>query len=110
MKLKIKLLAAWRVRFQLWAEGDKLWAEGDKLWAEGDKLRAEGNKLWAEGDKLWAEGDKLWAEGILEVRGNVTVEWKNDGSCVLGTGETFTEEDAQSLPAALAEAHEREAA
>ena len=86
MKLKIKLLASWRLRFQ---------------------LRAEGDKLRAEGDKLWAEGDKLWAEAILDVRGNVTVDWKNDGSCVLGTGEVFTKEDAESLPAALAEAHEK---
>ena len=71
-----------------------IWKIRLKLRAEGDKLRAEGNKLWAEGDKLWAEGDKLWAEGILEVYGNIQLEWKwraekNDYACELETGEIF---------------------
>ena len=80
---------------KLCAEGDKLWAEGDKLCAEGDKLCAEGDKLWAEGDKLWAEGDKLWAEAIIEVYGNIKLEWKNcstkkqDYECHLENGEIF---------------------
>lgn len=52
-------------------------------------------KLWAEGSKLWAEGDKLWAEAILEVHGNIKIEWKNwdekkqDHECHLETGEVF---------------------
>ena len=52
-------------------------------------------KLWAEGNKLRAEGDKLWAEGILEVYGNIKLEWKNyssekqDSECHLETGEVF---------------------
>ena len=85
----------WNIRLKLRAEGNKLWAEGDKLWAEGDKLYAEGSKLWAEGSKLWAEGDKLWAEAILEVHGNIKLEWKNwdsekeDYECHLETGEIF---------------------
>jgi len=80
---------------KLRAEGNKLRAEGNKLRAEGNKLRAEGNKLWAEGDKLRAEGNKLWAEGILEVYGNIKLEWKNydvgkqDYECHLETGEIF---------------------
>ena len=78
----------WKIRLELRAEGSKFWAEGDKLWAEGSKLRAEG-------DKLRAEGDKLWAEGILEVYGNIELEWKNwseekqDYECHLETGEVF---------------------
>jgi hypothetical protein len=58
-------------------------------------LRAEGDKLRAEGDKLWAEGDKLWAEAILEVHGNIKLEWKNydskkdDFERHLETGEVF---------------------
>ena len=52
-------------------------------------------KLRAEGNKLWAEGDKLWAEAILEVHGNIKLEWKNwdsekrDSECHLETGEIF---------------------
>ena len=52
-------------------------------------------QLWAEGSKLRAEGDKLWAEGILEVYGNIELEWKNwdsqkqDYECHLETGEIF---------------------
>ena len=49
-------------------------------------------KLWAEGTKLRAEGTKLWAEKILEVHGNIGVEWKWRGDvldCRLETGEVF---------------------
>jgi len=87
-KKELGLNFIWRIRIQLRAEGDK-------LWAEGDKLRAEGDKFWAEGDKLWAEGDKLRAEAILEVYGNIKLEWKNwseekqDYECHLETGEVF---------------------
>jgi hypothetical protein len=116
MKKELGLKFIWNIRLKLWAEGNKLWAEGDKLrvegnklWAEGDKLRAEGNKLRAEGNKLRAEGDKLraegnklraegnklWAEGIIEVYGNIKLEWKNYNEkyqsygCHLETGEIF---------------------
>ena len=85
----LSLLFIWNTRLKLYAEGDKLWAEGDKLYAEGDKLYAEGNKLYAEGFKLYAEGDKLWAEAIIEVHGNIKLEWKPNGDCVLETGEVF---------------------
>ena len=55
------------------------------------------DKLWAEGDKLRAEGDKLWACKIIELIGNVTVQWTyvktveyNDFyRCELGNGMTF---------------------
>ena len=47
------------------------------------------NKLRAEGAKLWAGGDKLWAEAILQVHGDITLQWREDGSCVLETGEVF---------------------
>jgi hypothetical protein len=96
--IRIKLYAEgnklWAEGNKLRAEGDKLYAEGNKLWAEGNKLYAEGNKLWAEGNKLWAEGDKLWAESVLEVYGNIKLEWKyvsekNDYECWLETGEIF---------------------
>jgi len=70
------------------------WQERAKLRAEGAKLRAEGAKLRAEGAKLRAEGDKLWAEAILEIKGNITLEWtwvseKSDYKCTLETGEVF---------------------
>ena len=82
-----ELTLVWGSRLKLKAEGNKLWAEGDKLWAEGNRLRAEGNKLRAE-------GDRLWAEAILELRGNIKMEWeyvmkKKDYKCTLGTGEVF---------------------
>jgi len=73
---------------QYWKERLKLYAEGNKLWAEGNKLRAEG-------DKLHAEGNKLWAEGIIKIKGNILLEWKNydekrrDFECHLQTGEIF---------------------
>jgi hypothetical protein len=92
--MKLTLKVAWKKRAKLRAEGAKLRAEGDKLRAEGDKLWAESDKLWAEGDKLWAEGDKLWAEAVIEIKGNITIEWtwvseKKDYRCTLGTGEVF---------------------
>ena len=67
-----------------------IWGIRKKLWAEGDKLRAEGEKLRAEGDKLWAEGEKLWAEAVIEVYGNIKMEWilkseKSDYQCKLET-------------------------
>ena len=93
-KLRLKLRAEGaKLRAEgnkLYAEGNKLWAEGAKLYAEGNKLRAEGAKLWAEGDKLRAEGDKLWAEAILEVHGNIKIEWTGK-RCKLETGEVFEE-------------------
>jgi hypothetical protein len=56
-------------------------------WQERAKLRAEG-------DKLRAEGDKLWAEAILEIKGNILIQWiwvpeKKDYKCKLETGEEF---------------------
>jgi hypothetical protein len=79
---------------KLSAEGEKLWREGNKIRTEGDKLSAEGEKLWMEGDKLSAEGDKLWAEAIIEVYGNIEVQWeynkdKQTYECHLETGEVF---------------------
>ena len=97
--MQLTLEIAWEKRLKLYAEGDKLkaevtklWAEGTKLRAEGEKLYAEGDKLRAEGDKLRAEGDKLWAEAILEIKGNIKLEWKyvkNEYECHLETGEVF---------------------
>ena len=81
MMQKLKLSAAWSARL--------------KLWAEGAKLRAEVAKLWAEGDKLQAEGDKLWAEAILEVYGNIALEWSWDtyhGECTLENGDRYCHE------------------
>ena len=72
-----------------------IWGLRAKLRAEGDKRRAEGDNLWAEGDKRRAEGAKRWAEAIIEVYGNITVEWKNwsdkkqNHECHLETGEVF---------------------
>ena len=74
--VKAELTIAWGARAKLRAESEKLWAESAKLWAEGAKLWAEGEKLRAESAKLWAEGDKLWACKILELCGNITVEWQ----------------------------------
>ena len=83
----LSLIFIWGIRNKLRAEGDKLRAEGDELWAEGNKLRAEG-------DELRAEGNKLWAEAIIEVHGNIRLEWKyiddmDDYACKLETGEIF---------------------
>ncbi len=81
MKKALGLNFIWRIRI--------------KLRADGDKLRADGDKLWADGAKLRADGDKLWAEAILEVHGNIKLEWKNynsdkqDYECHLETGEVF---------------------
>lgn len=77
-----------------WSKRAKLRAEGAKFWAEGDKLKAEGDKFWAEGAKLRAEGAKLWAEAILEIKGNIKLEYKyvavkDDYECHLETGEVF---------------------
>ena len=91
----------WNIRIKLrakgsrlTAKGSRLWAKGDRLWAKGSRLRAEGDRLWAEGSRLWAEGDRLWAEAIIEVHGNIKLEWKfvsekNDYECHLETGEVF---------------------
>ena len=90
--MKLTLALQWTQRAKLMAEGDKLMAEGAKLLAEGDKLLAEGEKLLAEGAKLLAEGEKLWADAILEIYGNITLEWKfkdGDYDCILGNGEHY---------------------
>lgn len=95
MKKKAKksgLNFIWYIRLKMRAEGNKLWTEAI---AESDELRAESNRLKAESDKLWAESDKLWAEAIIEVYGNIKLEWKNynveknDYECHLETGEVF---------------------
>lgn len=65
-----RLATAWAARQGLWAEGSKLWAEGSKLLAEGAKLRAE--------------GDCQWAQAILDVLGDVPVEWHGNGDCTVG--------------------------
>ena len=108
-KKKNNLKSIWKKRLKIRAEGYKMWAEGYKMWAEGNKMRAEGDKMWAEGNKMWAEGDKMfgegykmraegdemWAEAIIEVYGNIKMEWKNwdekkeDYECHLKTGEIF---------------------
>lgn len=58
----------------------------------GHVLKALGSKLWAAGDKLRAEGNKLWAAGVLEVYGNVTIEWKSSTHCVVDGTNEYTEE------------------
>ena len=83
-----KILATWKERNKLRAEGNKLWAEGYKLWAEG-------NKLWAEGNKLRAEGEILFLAAVLEVYGNIPLEWKKwnrknaSYECHLSNGEVY---------------------
>lgn len=92
----------WAEGYKFRVEGDKLlakdgkiWAEGDRLLAEGDKLQSEGYKLQSEGNKLLAEGNKIWAESILEVFGNIKLEWKNfhndkkSYECHLENGEVY---------------------
>jgi hypothetical protein len=56
------------------------------------KLRTEKAKLLAKGQKLYAQGDKLWVDAILKTYGNITLEWKKNGSCydcLLGNGELY---------------------
>ena len=87
------LKSIWKTYLKLRVEGDKLHTEGNKLCAEGNKLRVEGDKLRAEGNKLYTEGDKLWMKAVMEIKGNITMEWINkDGylDCKLGTGEIFS--------------------
>jgi len=80
-KKELTLDFIWKIRL-------KLRADGNKLWADGAKLKADGNKLWAD-------GNKLWADAVLEVYGNIKIEWKNwsrkrqDYECHLETGEIF---------------------
>ena len=50
--------------------------------------------VWGIRGKLRAEGNKLWAEAIIEVYGNIKIEWKNwtlgkGSECHLETGEVF---------------------
>ena len=49
---------------------------------------------WKKRAKLRAEGDKLWAEAIIEIKGNIQIEWtwvpeKQSSRCTLETGEVF---------------------
>ena len=72
-----------------------IWGLRAKMRAEGAKMRAEGAKMRAEGSKMRAEGDKMWAEAVIEIYGNIKLEWKNydnaknDCECHLETGEIF---------------------
>jgi len=56
-----------------------------------DKL----GSVWESRLKLRAEGNKLWAEAILQVYGNIKMEWKNynkkqnDYECHLENGKVF---------------------
>jgi hypothetical protein len=92
MDKKTLLQKAWEKRLKLLVKGRKLYVEGDKLYVEGRKLYVEGDKLWAEGDKLWAEGDKLFIEAVIEVHGNIKMEWKG-GDCILENGEIYKAEE-----------------
>ena len=56
MEIDTRIKEAWELRL-------KLWAESSKLWAEGRKLRAE--------------GDIAILSAIVEVYGNIKIEWKN---------------------------------
>ena len=53
------------------------------------------NFIWKIRLSLRAEGDRLWAEAILEMYGNIRIEWRNynstkmDHECHLETGEVF---------------------
>ena len=65
------------------------------VWKYRLTLYAEGNKLKAEGSKLKAEGDKLWAEAIIEVYGNIKIEWsynKDKQVCKLENGEVYEQD------------------
>ena len=118
---KLGLEFIWKIRLRLYAEGkklriegerlrvkskklhakaNKLWkgdefcVEGSKLQAEGDEFCAEGDRLCAKSNKLCAEGDRLWIKAILEVYGNIKLEWiwrveKENYACKLETGEIF---------------------
>ena len=66
----LSLLFVWKLRLQFWAEG---------------------YKLWAEVDKLWAEGYKLWAEAVLELYGNITLDWLGVTECLLENGDIYTD-------------------
>ncbi|OQA38461.1 MAG: hypothetical protein BWY51_00927 [Parcubacteria group bacterium ADurb.Bin316] len=92
----------WKYRCSLWNKGTKLQSKAKKLWiknnnftAKNNKLRAEARKFWAESDKLYAEADILWTSAVLEVYGNIEMEWKNlsrkkqDYECHLENGEVF---------------------
>ena len=39
--------------------------------------------------EAWEQCNKLWTEAILQVHGDITLQWREDGSCVLETGEVF---------------------
>jgi hypothetical protein len=88
----MKLQVAWTSRLKLRAEGERLRAEADRFWAEADRFWADADRLWAKGERLRADADRLWAEAIIEVYGNIRIEWKfRDGvvDCHLETGEIF---------------------
>ena len=92
--MELKLQLQWQARAKLRAEGAKLWAEGAKLRAEGDKLRAEGAKLRAESAKLRAESAISWLTAVIELYGDIKLEWKwrsnkGDYACVLENGEVY---------------------
>jgi len=83
-----EILKAWNERCKILAEGRKRYAEGGRLCAEGHKLCAEGHKLQAEGRKLHAEGRKIFINKVIEVHGNIKIEWKGD-SYHLDNGEMY---------------------
>lgn len=85
-----------------WIQKNTTINDGAKIPDEASVIQAlketyPGDKLRAEGSKLWAEGNKLWAEAILQVHGNIKLEWKNWSElgyeCHLETGEVFKPSD-----------------
>ena len=95
MNNNLKLLFVWKKRLKLRAECRKLYVENKKLYAEDKKLYVKCDILWARGDILWVRGSKLWVEAILNIYGNIIIEWKNwnkkhqSYECHLENGEVY---------------------
>ena len=54
------------------------------LYAKSHVMYAKADKIWAECRRLEAEAEKQWCDAILNVYGNVTINWQRAGSeCLL---------------------------
>jgi hypothetical protein len=101
-----RLRAAWAERNQRWlaasdlsGESQRFLAEGDKVRDEhgecvfawyGDRVRATAHRRRAERDALlaevsgrYAEADLIWVEAVLDVCGDVAMEYTQVGDCVV---------------------------
>lgn len=59
------------------------------MWFAACSSFYEANNAELNGNILRYEADECWHDAVLKHKGNIRIEWAEDGSCKLETGEVF---------------------